>query len=129
MKQTEQTKQLIKEILTGLVFWSAVILLVLVIAAKHKMAVAAGVGVGMVTAAGLLFHMVHHLDIALDLDSGRAQRHTQFAAMQRTAIMAVVMVVSVFLYRYIHPIGVVLGIFGLKIAALLQPRIHRMFGK
>lgn len=121
-----QAKQIVTEMMIGLAVWGVVVLVVLLIVAQNKLAAAAGVLVGLLTAAGLIFHMYRHLDIALDMDKGQAQRHTQFAAMQRMAIMAVVLAVSMTQYRYIHPIGTVLGIFGLKICAFLQPWVHKM---
>lgn len=88
-----------------------------------------GTVVGGLVAAGLLFHMFHHLDIALDLEPEHASRHTQGAAIQRMAIMAVCMGASMYLHRYVHPMGVVLGLFGVKIGAFMQPAIHRFCEK
>jgi hypothetical protein len=105
------------------------VLLILEIVFRGRLAIAAGVLAGAVTAAVLILHMYRHLDIALDMDSGHAQRHTQLAAMRRLAIMTVVLAVSMTQYRYIHPIGTVCGIFGLKIAAFLQPTVHRLRSK
>ena len=126
MKQARQT---VMEMITGLGIWSVTVLLVLVIVADRKLAVAAGVLVGALTAAGLIWHMYRHIDMALDMESGQAQKHTQFAAMQRLGIMAVVLAVSMAGYRYIHPIGVALGIFGMKISAFMQPMVHNLWKK
>ena len=123
MKQARQT---VMEMFTGLGIWSVIVLLVLVVVADRKLAVVAGVLVGALTAAGLIWHMYRHIDMALDMESGQAQRHTQFAAMQRLAIMAVVLAVSMAGYRYIHPIGTTLGIFGMKISAFIQPMVHNL---
>ena len=121
-----QTKQIIADMMTGLVIWGVLVLVVLEIVSHSRLAMAAGVLAGVLTAAGLILHMCRHLDIALDMDSGHAQRHVMFAAMQRLAIMAVVLAVSMTQYRYIHPIGMVLGIFGLKVCALMQPWTHKL---
>lgn len=120
-----QAKQIVADMMTGLVIWAAAVLIVLEIFADNRLAMAAGVLAGALTAAGLIFHMYHHLDIALDMDSSHAQRHTQFAAIQRLAIMTVVLVVSMTGYRYIHPVGTVFGLFGVKISALIQPWVHK----
>lgn len=124
-----QAKQTLKEMMIGLVVWGAAVMLVLLIMAQNKLAATAGVLVGLLTAAGLLLHMYRHLDIALDMDSGHAQRHVQFASMQRVAIMAVVLAVSMTQYQYIHPVGTVLGIFGAKICAIMQPGVHKLCQK
>ncbi len=120
-----QVKQLLRELMTGLVIWCIPVLVILEFIARHKLAMAAGVLLGGLTAAVLLFHMYRHLDIALDMDTRHAQSHTQLAAMQRLGIMTVVLVAAMLGYRYVHPVGVVLGIFGMKTAALMQPLIHR----
>lgn len=98
---------------------------VLVIVMRSKGAVFAGSILGGATAAGLLWHMYRHLDIALDMDPKHASRHAQMAALQRFGIMVVVLAASMYFYHYIHPVGTVVGIFGLKIAAFMQPSIHK----
>ena len=80
-------------------------------------------------AAGILLHMFRHLDIALDLEPKQASRHIRAAAAKRMIVMAVCAGVSVYLSQWIHPVGVILGLFGVKISALLYPTIHRIFGK
>lgn len=124
-----QAKQVCKEMLAGLVIWMAVIMLLLVIIAANKLAALAGVLVGTAAAAGLILHMYRHLDIALDMDAKHAQAHTQFAAFQRTFIMAAVIGVSMAFSEYAHPVGVVLGLFGVKATALLNPVIHKQMQK
>ena len=124
-----QAEKLRKELLTGLVIWLVPVLLLSLVIANHRLAMLAGVLAGGATAAGLLFHMYHHLYIALDLDAKHAQSHTQFAAIQRLAIMAVVLAASMVYPAILHPIGVVLGIFGLKITALMNPFLHKQLVK
>lgn len=124
-----QAKQVCKEMLAGLVIWMAVIMLLLVIIAANKLAALAGVLVGTAAAAGLILHMYRHLDIALDMDAKHAQAHTQFAAFQRMFIMAAVIGVSMAFSEYAHPVGVVLGMFGVKATALLNPVIHKQMQK
>lgn len=124
-----QAKQTVTEMLCGLAIWGMAVLLVLEIISHNRLAMAAGIAAGLLTAVGLIFHMYRHLDIALDMDSGHAQRHAQFAAVQRLAIMAVVLAVSMVGYRKIHPVGTVFGIFGVKVCALMQPLVHKLCRK
>lgn len=79
---------------------------------------------GGLAAIGMLFHMFHHLDIALDMEPKHASRHVQGAAVQRMAIMALCMGLSMYLSRYVHPLGMILGLFGIKTGAFMQPAIH-----
>ena len=66
------------------------------------------------------------VDIALDMDATHAGRHIQASAMKRFLVMAVVLALAMTQYRYIHPVGTVLGMFGMKISAFMQPKIHRL---
>lgn len=128
MRKTKQTR---KEMFIGLIIWAFVILVVLEILCVplriNHFSMAAGAVIGIVAAVIIIQHMYRHLDIALDMDAGHAQRHTQMAAMQRMFIMAFVMGVSFYLWQYIHPAGVIFGIFGIKITAFLNPIIHKWF--
>ncbi len=120
-----QAKQVMKEILIGLCIWLILALVILLVIADNKLAAAAGVAVGGGAAAGLLFHMYRNLDIALDLDERHAQSHARAATLQRYIIMAAVLTLSMLAYEYIHPVGTVLGLFGMKIGAFGQPLVHK----
>lgn len=128
-----EVKKLCKEMVYGIAAWSALMIIVLTIAALflriNPFAMALGVIVGGLTAVGLLFHMYRHLDIALDMEPKGASRHTQFAAVQRMMIMAVVMAAAFLFMDYLHPAGVAFGILGMKMAALFYPKIHIYFEK
>lgn len=120
-----KARKILNEMMIGLVVWLIPVLIILLIIAHNKIAMVLGVLWGGVWAAVLLLHMYRHLDIALDMDPKRAQGHVQFAAIKRMFIMAVVIVVSMTAYRYIHPVGTVFGIYGMKISAYLQPMVHK----
>ena len=116
---------ILKEMILGLFIWSLPILVILALVAENKLAVICGVLVGSFAAAGIIFHMYRHLDIALDMDPENARRHTLKSAFQRTFIMAAVLMGSMIFYGYVHPIGVVLGLMGVKITAYIQPFVHK----
>lgn len=120
-----KARKILNEMMIGLVVWLILVLIILLIIAHNKIAMVLGVLWGGVWAAVLLLHMYRHLDIALDMDPKHAQGHVQFAAIKRMFIMAVVIVVSMTAYRYIHPVGTVFGIYGMKISAYLQPMVHK----
>ena len=121
-----QAKQTLKELMAGLAVWGAAVLAILMIVSRHRLAVACGLILGLAVAAWLLWHMYNHLDIALDLDEKHAGRHMQASSMKRFLVMAVVLAVTMTQYRYVHPIGTVLGMFGMKISAFMQPKIHKL---
>ena len=120
-----KARKILNEMMIGLVVWLIPVLIILLIIAHNKIAMVLGVLWGGVWAAVLLLHMYRHLDIALDMDPKHAQGHVQFAAIKRMFIMAVVIVISMTAYRYIHPVGTVFGIYGMKISAYLQPMVHK----
>lgn len=124
-----QAKQICKEMLIGLVIWMFAVGLVLAVIASHKLAAVGGVVAGTAVAAGLVLHMYRHLDIALDMDAKHAQTHTQMAALQRMFFMGLAVAVSMLFSKYVHPVGVVLGIFGVKITALINPLLHTKLEK
>lgn len=124
-----QAKQVCREMLAGLVIWMAAVALLLAVIATNKPAALAGVVAGTAAAAGLVLHMYRHLDIALDMDAKHAQAHTQVAAFQRMFIMAAVIGLSMAGSKYVHPVGVVLGLFGVKATALCNPVIHKQMQK
>lgn len=113
----------------GVLIWTTVVAVILVIVSDHRWAMLSGAVAGGLAAVGLLFHMYRHLDIALDMDPKHAGRHTQGAAICRMMIMAVCMGASMYLYRWVHPLGMVLGLFGVKTGAFLQPAVHRFCNK
>lgn len=124
-----KARQLRKELICGLIAWCVVILIPLMICSENRLSVFLGVATGGLTASGILFHMYRHLEIALDMDVKPARRHMQFAVTQRFVIMAVVLAVSMMYYQWVHPVGTVLGLFGIKITALFYPKYHTLFVK
>lgn len=124
-----QAKEVCKEMLLGLVLWFVAAGLVLLFAATNKIAAAAGLFVGTLAAAGIILHMYHHLDITLDMDAKHARSHAQAAAFQRVVIMVAVLAAAMLLPQYLHPVGAVLGLFGVKITALINPKFHAFLKK
>lgn len=119
-----QAKKVCKEMVIGLFVWMIPVLVVLTIIATHRFAMILGVLAGSAVAIGMLWHMVRHLDIALDMDAKHAQSHVQISAMKRMCMMAAILIVSMLYPHYMHPIGVVCGLYGMKISALLYPKLH-----
>ena len=119
-----QAKKVCKEMVVGLFVWMIPVLIVLTVIATHRLAMIAGVLVGSAAAVGMLWHMYRHLDIALDMDAKHAQSHIQVSTMKRMCMMAVILAVSMIYPHYMHPVGVVCGVYGMKISALLYPKLH-----
>lgn len=124
----KQVKQLCREMLYGIAIWTVLMAIVLAGVAVwlgiSPLSMIFGVFMGGGTAAGLLFHMYRHLDIALDMNPEGASKHTQFAAIQRMFVMAAIMAVAFVWMDYVHPAGVAFGILGMKATALAYPKFH-----
>ena len=120
-----EAKKILKEMIIGVFIWSLPVLVMLAFIAENKPAAVCGVLAGAFKAAGIIYHMYKHLDIALDMDPENARKHTLKSAFQRTFIMVAVLMVSMIWYSYVHPIGVVLGLMGVKMTAYMQPYVHR----
>ena len=82
--------------------------------------------IGSIASSLLAIHMYLKLDEALDLDEEHAIRHTQKASMIRSLIMFVLLVGSYYFREWISPVGVFLGLMGLKISAYLNPFLGRI---
>ena len=124
-----QARQVRKELLLGLGIWTAPVFILLTVFWHNHLSAALGTLFGAAAAAVLIFHMYRHLDIALDMDAKHAQTHIQVASFQRVFIMGAVLAVSFMLPAYFAPVGVVLGLFGVKISALMYPVLHKQYEK
>ncbi len=125
----KQAKEVCKEMLLGLAFWVGFVAVALTVFSAQHLAAAVGTLAGGAVGAALILHMYRHLDIALDLDVKQAQKHIQAAAFQRLFIMGAAVALSLVLSGYIHPVGVILSLFGVKVTALLNPVLHRLLAK
>lgn len=124
----EIAKRTVREMYLGLLCWGIVLLLP-VFFVPNKIPYISGVITGCLAAVFLLIHMYKHIDIALDMDKKSAEAYMRRTSLARTLIMALVVGGSVYLGRYVHPAGVVLGIFGMKVSAYMQPVIHKYIGE
>ncbi len=80
--------------------------------------------VGSLASTGLSLHMYHTLDIALDIGE-RASSYAKRSAFFRSMMVLAVLALSVAFSKYIYPVGVFLGLFGMKISVYVQPIITK----
>ncbi len=92
-------------------------------------AYAMGTLLGMAVALFMTFHMYHVLERAILCDKKRAKTKTKLGALLRMFVMVAALIAGALLPEYFSVIGVFIGIFALKIAALTQPLIDRFFSK
>ncbi|MCD7826091.1 MAG: ATP synthase subunit I [Clostridiaceae bacterium] len=127
MRQAERVR---RELILGIVIWMVPVMLLLVLLTPaSRLAAAAGVLAGSAGAAGIVCHMYRSLDAALDLPPKQARTKAQLAALERTFLMGVLIVAAMLLPEYIHPAGVIFGLFGVKVSALMYPVLHKQAEK
>lgn len=121
-----KTIETVKELLIGIGMWLLVVIIAGCILLRHdRPAYIRGALLGGITAVYLVWNMYRHLDIALSADAEFAQSHIRKWSVIRMCIMALAVGLSMVFYDYIHPVGAVLGIWGLKVAAWIQPLLHK----
>lgn len=113
------------EMLCGIVLCGVFGQIVILLCLPDKAFVSAGWWIGIITAMGSAYHMWWGLDRALSLRESDATKMIISYNMIRyvviIAIMGIVMVTEV-----ANPLAAVLGVFGLKAGAYIQPFIHRI---
>ena len=123
MSEKPETRTLL-ELYIGVLLLSGVILIVGLIFARPMWMYAVGVVLGTVTALIQLYNIYDTLDRALDADEGRARSYITAKSMLRLVVIAAVMVVSYFI-GIVAFFGVVLGLFTVKLSALINPWLKK----
>lgn len=84
---------------------------------------------GLVTACGIALHLYRTIGRSLDLAPEQSAGYTRRMALLRLGLMGLPVILSVMIPEIIHPLGVLIGILGLKAGALLQPAFLRLIQK
>ncbi len=119
------------ELWTGSVFFAVLALLAGIWFVENKLAYGLGLLVGLMTSMYLARHMAKSIEKMLN----RAQEGfdgtvgMRVSSLLRYGIIILVLAVSAFVPEYLNPISVFIGIFGLKVAAYLQPFTHKIVFK
>lgn len=114
------------ELLVGIIFLGVTIQLVVVIVSKNYLYNAIGLWSGIAIACISTIHMKRSIEDALDLGERGAIKHIRIAYLKRMLITTVVMGVVIH-FHLGNPITLLIGVFPLKLAAYLQPLIHKLF--
>ena len=119
------------ELWTGSVLFAVLALLTGIWFVENKLAYGLGLLVGLMTSMYLARHMAKSIEKMLN----RAQEGfdgtvgMRVSSLLRYGIIILVLAVSAFVPEYLNPISVFIGIFGLKVAAYLQPFTHKIVFK
>lgn len=113
------------ELYVGIIIVAIIFLVIGLIFARPMWMYFVGVLGGVLGAAFQLYNMYDTIDRALSVDEGKARSYMTAKSMMRLILSAVIMVVA---YMVGLPafIGAILGLFSLKVAALINPFIKKV---
>jgi len=116
-------KKTLHRVIIGIWITAAVVTLVGIWFVPNIWACLAGELLGSGIATALMFHLYHCIDVELDIDEVKARGHSRWNAMIRLAIEIAAIAGCCFIPDYIHPVAMLVGLFGRKTGALLVPII------
>ncbi len=114
-------KKTLCRVIIGIWITAAVVILVGIWFVPNVWACLAGELLGSAIATALMFHLYHCIDVELDIDAAKAGAHSKWNAMIRLAVEIVAIAGCCFIPNYIHPVAMLVGLFGRKIGALMVP--------
>lgn len=123
MSQRPETRTLL-ELYIGVLLLGALILIIGLTFARPMWMYALGVVAGTATAMVQLYNMYDTLDRALDADESKARSYITSKSMLRLILITVVMVAAFFI-GFTTFVGVVLGLFTVKLSALINPWLKK----
>ncbi len=123
MSEKPETRTLL-ELYMGVLLLGAVILIIGLIFVRPMWMYALGVVAGTAAAMVQLYNMYDTLDRALGADEGKARSYITSKSMLRLILITAVMVVAYFI-GFVTFVGVVLGLFTVKLSALINPWLKK----
>ena len=124
MSKKPETRTLL-ELYVGIIFSCILMLGVGLIFARPIWMYLVGIIGGALGAAFQLYNMYDTIDRALSADEGKARGYMTSKSMFRLIIAAIIMVVAYFI-GFVAFIGAILGLFSLKISALINPLVKKL---
>jgi hypothetical protein len=116
------------ELLMGIIFSSVVIQVIVVIISKNYLYNAIGLWSGTAIACFMAIHMKRSIEDVLDLGEEGGVKRMRSTYLVRMTIVAIAMGV-VICFNLGNPITMLFGALTLKIAAYLQPYMHKLISK
>lgn len=114
------------ELLVGIILSAVVIQVILVIFWKDYLYNAIGLWSGAAVACFMAIHLKRSIEDSLDLGEEGAEKHAKKAYGTRMLVTAIILGVVIY-FKLGNPITLAIGIFPLKIAAYMQPYMHKLF--
>ena len=118
----------LRELLIGIVFTGAVMQIVSLCVSNNYLYDAIGVWSGIGISCFSAIHMKNSIEVALELGEDGAVKHMRGGYMVRM-LVTLLIAGAVIYFDWGNPIALLISIFSLKLAAYLQPCIHKLFQK
>ncbi len=116
----------LQELLVGIILLGVGIQIVVAIVSKDYLYNAIGLWSGIGVACFSAIHMKRSIEDALDLGEQGATKFVRMAYLKRMLITLVIMGIVIY-FNLGNPITLLIGVFPLKLAAYLQPLLHKLF--
>ena len=116
------------ELLVGIVFFGIVMQIICVCVSRNYWYDAVGIWSGIAISCFSAIHMKRTIEDAIDLGESGAVKHIRLGYVKR--MLVAFLVVGIVLYFKVgNPLTVLISIFSLKMAAYLQPLVHKIISK
>lgn len=114
--------EVLRDLIFGIALYFIVISLIGVLVVEDRLAFVLGALTGCVVSCVMAVHMYRSLDRGLDMDPDAAGKYIFRQSMLRLFMMLVAVYLSLLLPR-VSPVGVILGLLGLKLSGLMRPLV------
>ena len=116
----------LQELLLGIILLGVAIQIVVAVLSKDYLYNAIGLWSGIAIACFTAIHMKRSIEDALDLGEQGATKYVRMAYLKRMILSLVFMGIVIY-FHLGNPITLLIGVFPLKVAAYLQPLLHKLF--
>ncbi|MBQ3784284.1 MAG: hypothetical protein II838_12745 [Lachnospiraceae bacterium] len=116
-----QEKKTLCYLILGNFIYASLISLIGVFLLRLDVRFAFGVFLSSIGASIVAVHMFFSLQKSIDMGEEGAMKRERTQALKRMLIMIMVVSVGLVLPAWFHPLGIVAGVFALKVSAYLQP--------
>ena len=126
MSKTDNT--VLKDMIVTMFLYGIIVQIVCLIIPGNHLRMTAGLWIGVAAGVFMVIHMKNSLDEAMDYGEIEAQKYMQKSYAVRYLVVVVVFIAVCWL-QIANVLTLFAGIMGLKLAAYLQPLMHRLFAK
>lgn len=121
----EESKKTLNRLLLGILLYAVPFVIFGIFVLDSGFSYFIGLILGCIIAVAMAIHLYRSLDYCLELDPESAEKAMKKKTMLRFIIMLLAIGLSFCFPRIIDPIGLFLGMMGLKVSAYIEPFIHR----